>query len=68
MTDWKARAEREAAAIIAEASGSGSVTGYEYPRLVELLAVAWLQGNIAGSHETLSEAEQAFDRLRTALS
>lgn len=66
MTDWKARAEREAAAILAESYRLGSFVSYE--RLTDLLALAWLQGNIAGTHETLAAHEQAFDELRTALS
>lgn len=65
MTDWKARAEREAAAILTDTYRLGSFVSYE--RLVDLMAVAWLQGNIAGSHETLAEHERAFEELRAAL-
>lgn len=68
--DWKARAEREAAAILhakhANDCGPGS-GAYTYPALVNLLAIAWLQGTIYGSHETLAQAEQGFERLRNAL-
>ena len=73
-TDWKARAEREAAALL-DASGYLYVPGG--PRnaseaatrgaLVALLAAAWLQGMNLGCHETLAEAEQAFERLKAAL-
>jgi hypothetical protein len=64
---WKARAEREAAAILAQADfgpGSGAST---YPTLVALVAIGWLQGANYGTHETLAHAEAAFDRLRESL-
>lgn len=74
MNDWKARAEREAAAILDE-SGYWFVPGgvrnaaerETRGRLIVLLAVAWLQGTIYGSHETLAQAEQGFEQLRDAL-
>ena len=65
VTDWKARAEREAAALLEAASG-GMIPSRR-DTLVSLLAVAWLQGVSLGSHETLADAEQAFERLRAAL-
>ena len=61
---WKARAEREAAAIL---DGYGLVAAFNRDTLIGLLAVAWLQGTIYGSHETLAHAEQAFDRIRETL-
>jgi len=63
--DWQARARREAAAIIAEAHPNTSVQ--EYPALVSLVAIGWLQGVNYGSHETLAAAEEAFDRARAEL-
>ena len=66
-TDWKARAEREAAAIIAGDEGDLILTAHARAVLVRLLAVAWLQGVNLGCHETLAEAEQAFDRLKASL-
>lgn len=62
--DWKARAEREASVIVAEAAPNPPWT---YERIVSLVAIGWLQGNICGTHETLASAEQAFDRMRAAL-
>jgi hypothetical protein len=65
-TDWKARAEREAAAILDEC-GATYAQAFNRNTLVTLLGIAWLQGSIYGSHETLASAETAFDRLRDAL-
>lgn len=65
VTDWKARAEREAAAIIAAALPNALVS--EYPTMVSLVAIGWLQGANYGSHETLALTEDAFDALRAAL-
>lgn len=67
MTDWKARAEREAAAILHE-SGYLPGGGYStYPAILSLCAIAWLQGVNYGEHETLSHVEDAFDELRATL-
>lgn len=67
-TDWQGRARREAAAILDESGvvwqGVGITSRDE---LLGMLAIAWLQGTIYGSHRTLSSAERAFDRLRDAL-
>lgn len=65
--DWQARAEREAAAILAETLGTQTTAGLSYTNLVGLVAIGWLQGANYGTHETLHEAEAAFDRLRAAL-
>jgi len=65
-TDLKGRAEREGAAILDEC-GAGGMQAFSRDTLVTLLGIAWLQGNIYGSHETLESAERAFDRLRDAL-
>ena len=65
MTDWKARAEREAAAIL---DGMGVVlVPANRDSLVSLLAAAWLLGVNLGSHETLAEVEDGFERLRATL-
>lgn len=63
--DWKARAEREAAAIIAEALPNASFENYA--RMVDLVAIGWLQGCIYGTHATLSDYENAYAGLREAL-
>lgn len=65
MNDWKSRAEREAAAIIAEALPNTSLEGYE--RIVALVAIGWMQGVNYGSHVTLEKAEEAFERLQASL-
>lgn len=62
---WKARAEREAAAIIAQALPNTSVPGYR--TMVTLCAIAWLQGADFGAHETLRATEEAFEEMRAAL-
>jgi hypothetical protein len=62
---WKARAEREAAAIIAQATPH-MVIGH-YPGIVELVAVGWLQGASFGAHDTLAHVDEAFERMRAAL-
>jgi hypothetical protein len=65
--DWKGRAEREAAAILAETDfgpGSGAST---YPTIVTLVAIGWLQGANYADHHRLAAVEDAFDELRAAL-
>ena len=62
--EWRHRAEREAAAILAE---SVAVFSGDYQLIVTLMAMAWMQGTIYGSHETLALAEQAVDSLRVEL-
>jgi hypothetical protein len=62
---WKARARREAAAIIAEAMPNTSVE--DYARTVELVAIGWLQGANFGAHDTLGRFDAAFDGMRAAL-
>jgi hypothetical protein len=67
VTDWQGHARREAAAILTEADfgpGSGAST---YPTILALCAIAWLQGVNYGSHETLRQAEDAFDALKASL-
>ena len=63
--DWKTRAEREAAAIIAEACPNETFTHYD--RLLSLVAIGWLQGSIFGNHEMLSSMSDTFEELRGEL-
>jgi hypothetical protein len=65
--DWKARAEREAAAILANTGYVYGLTGATRDSLTALLACAWLQGFNLGSHETIAMAEDGFARLRAEL-
>lgn len=75
MTDWKARAEREAAAIIAEGVPSRPLAdrlnnvplAVTYQDLVSLVALGWLQGANYGDHARLTLIEDAFDELRASL-
>jgi hypothetical protein len=60
--DWKHRAEREAAAIIAQALPNVAIQ--DYGRMVDLVAIGWLQGVSYGTHATMEDAERAFDRLK----
>ena len=64
-TEWKARAEREAAAIITEAMPNASIQ--EYAITVSLVAIGWIQGYSLGAHETLAQTERAFTRLQADL-
>ena len=64
MNDWKARAEREAAAILA---------GMRYGRMDEdyedaltAASLAWLQGAIFASHMDLQALEEGVDAVRAA--
>ena len=63
--EWRSRASREAAAIIAGAYPNTSVENY--PAMIDLVAIGWLQGVSYGTHETMRDAEAAFDRLREDL-
>jgi hypothetical protein len=67
--DWKARAEREAAAILTESDYARdmNVRPATYPTLVTLVAIGWLQGANYADHRTLSAIEDAFDELRASL-
>lgn len=62
-TDWAARARREATAILAEFEEISA----DYPTLIGLVAMGWLQGFNLGAHETLAIAEDAFRRLQVDL-
>jgi hypothetical protein len=65
VTDWKARAEREAAALIA--SATGTYPEYTYSQVLALCAVAFMQGASLGYHETLADVEQGYKRMRATL-
>lgn len=62
--EWRHRAEREAAAILSEC---GTPLPSDYPLVVSLMAAAWMQGTIFGSHFTLAELERGFDKVRAEL-
>ena len=62
--EWRHRAEREAAAILAEAAVGRSQS---YEDVLSLVAVGWLQGVSLGQHETLQEVNRAFERIREEL-
>jgi hypothetical protein len=61
---WSHRAHAEAQALLQDA---GIQEPYS-PWFASMLAVAWLQGFNLGAHETLGEAEKAFQRLQEDLS
>jgi hypothetical protein len=62
---WQHRAYAEVSAILSEVGIVGSTTPVTTR---ELMAAAWLQGFNLGAHETLGEAEKAFQRLQEDLS
>ena len=64
--DWKARAEREAAALLDGLYKRPGAT-LSHAELVSVVAASWLQGFNLGAHATLAQAEDAFDRLRALL-
>jgi hypothetical protein len=64
--DWKARAEREAAAVL-DSTGWATYSTSQRGDLVALLAATWLQGVNLGSHETLAAVEMAFERVQAEL-
>jgi hypothetical protein len=63
--DWKARAEREAASLLDAASG-GMIPSRR-DTLLDLLACAWMQGAILGSHESLAGLEVSFEQMQARL-
>jgi hypothetical protein len=64
-TDWEARANREAAAIIMGANrGTG---GANFEVLREFVALGWLQGAIYATHLDLSSIERGTERLKEDL-
>ena len=61
VAGWRARAEREAAAILAESMPSETVYALgSYSQLVTLVAIGWLQGANFGAHDTLEHIDRAF--------
>ena len=66
VNDWKARAEREAAALLHEASRNRYGT-LSYDDLRSLVALGWLQGAIFASHLDLQALEMGADDLKAAL-
>ena len=67
VNDWKARAEREAAAILAGANFAPVVGYATYERVLNLVALGWMQGATFASHLDLSALEQGADEVRAAL-
>ena len=67
--DWTRRAEREAAAILDGFGRSIQGKPEASPRaaLIDLLAAAWLQGAILGSHESLAGLEVSFEQMQARL-
>ena len=64
--DWKARAEREAAALL-DSAGLYGTWQLSRDSLITLVAAGWLQGANLGSHETLAAVEMAFERVQAEL-
>jgi hypothetical protein len=64
VTDWKARAEREAAALLDECGGGLPA---DRDQLIAVLAAAWLQGCNYGMHDALAHVDATFEELRAAL-
>ena len=63
-TDWKARAEREATALLEgwyRDTGTGVLS---HSALVNLVAMAWLQGAIVATHADLADFERGFQKMR----
>ena len=65
MNDWKARAEREAAALL-DAMGY-TTYDFSYESIVGVAAMAWLQGAIFATHLDLQALEMGADDLKAAL-
>ena len=66
-TDWKARAEREAAAIVDEILTPYTSADRQWKLLVSAVAIGWLQGVDFGTHSTLADVAQAFEKARAEL-
>jgi hypothetical protein len=66
MSDWLGHARREATIVLTQAECVRNGF-YSYDDLVSLVAIGWLQGVNYGSHETLRQAEDAFDALKASL-
>ena len=66
MNDWKARAEREAAALL-DGMRYDRDDFVSYSKTVEVVAMAWLQGAIFATHLDLQALEMGADDLKAAL-
>ena len=66
MTDWAARAEREAAAVLDGPIASGWIPQTR-ESLISLLAVAWIQGVSLGMHDALNHVDETFEQVRAEL-
>lgn len=64
--DWTRRAEREAVAIL-DGIGMRMTPVLRRDTLVDLLALAWMQGALLGSHETLAALEVGFEEMQARL-
>jgi hypothetical protein len=60
--DYIGRARREAAAILDNRTIDATRNG-----IIDLMAMAWIQGRIGGIHTALGTEERAFQRLQEDL-
>ena len=67
MNDWKARAEREAAALIAGYMLDRLPGSWTHQSVQDVAALAWLQGAIFATHLDLQALEMGVDDLKAAL-
>lgn len=63
MTDWKAHAEREAAAVLDSIAYPGAGY-YSRDKMIGMLALAWLQGASYGMHDALNAVDGTFEEMR----
>jgi hypothetical protein len=59
-TDWRARAEREAAAVLDQSRLPLTTRD----RLIVLLAIAWIQGVEFGLHDALGDVDRTSEQMR----
>jgi hypothetical protein len=65
VTDWKARAEREAVAVL---DGTrGGLLPQSRESLISMLALAWLQGASFGMHDAANTVNGTFEEMRAEL-
>ena len=67
MNDWKARAEREAAALIAAYTLDRIPGSWTHQSVQDVATLAWLQGAIFATHLDLQALEMGVDDLKAAL-
>lgn len=66
-SDWLGRARREASVILAEALPLYPAPGaIGRSAVLDLMAMAWLQGVNLGAHDTLGSVEKAFTGMKDA--